>query len=68
MRYGAMDGTSMATPAVAGLSALLLSVHKTATPAQVKARIEQTADRVGTQRGFNPYFGHGRINVAAALR
>lgn len=68
MRYGAMDGTSMATPAVAGLAALLLSVHKTASPAQVKARIEQTADRVGSNRNFNPYFGHGRINVASALR
>ena len=68
LRYGAMDGTSMATPAVAGLAALLKSVHAAATPAQVKARIEQTADRRGTPNGYTPYFGHGRINVAAALR
>lgn len=68
LRYGSMDGTSMATPAVAGLAALLKSVHASATPAQVKARIEQTADKVGGQRGFNPYFGHGRINAAAAMR
>lgn len=68
LRYGAMDGTSMATPAVAGLAALLKSVQRAATPAQVKARIEQTAERVNTKNGFNPYFGFGRINVAAALR
>lgn len=67
MRYGRMDGTSMATPAVAGLAALLKSVNPKATPAQVKARMERSADRVGGQ-AFNPYFGHGRINAAAALR
>ncbi len=68
LRYGAMDGTSMATPAVAGLAAMLKSVQRNATPAQVKARIEQTAVRVNSRNGFNPYFGFGRINVAAALR
>jgi thermitase len=65
MRYGTMDGTSMATPAVAGLAALIKSVQPAATPAQVKTRIEQSADKVG--RSFNPMFGHGRINVATAL-
>jgi thermitase len=68
LRYASMDGTSMATPAVAGLAALLKSAHRAATPAQVKARIEQTADKVGGKNGFTPTFGHGRINVAAALR
>ncbi len=68
LRYASMDGTSMATPAVAGLAALLKSTHRAATPAQVKARIEQTADKVGGKNAFTPTFGHGRINVAAALR
>lgn len=67
-RYGLMDGTSMATPAVAGLAALLKSVNPSASPAKVKARIEETADRRGTPSAYNPYFGFGRINVAAALR
>lgn len=67
-RYGAMDGTSMATPAVAGLAALIKSVRPHATPSEIKARIEQSADKVGGPKGFNPQYGHGRINVAKALR
>lgn len=68
MRYAAMDGTSMATPAVAGLAALLKSVQPAATPAQVKARIEQSSDKVAGENTFTPHFGHGRINAGAALR
>lgn len=64
--YGSMSGTSMATPYVAGVAALLLSLYPQMTPAQVKARLESTADDVGVP-GFDSYTGHGRINAARAL-
>jgi subtilisin family serine protease len=40
------DGTSFATPHVAGLAALILSKHGTLSPTNVRDIIEQTADRV----------------------
>lgn len=64
-RYGTLSGTSMATPLVAGLAALIKSRHPNWTPAQVKRAIEQTA--VGSGRA-DSRIGHGRINAAAALR
>ena len=64
--YGSMSGTSMATPYVSGVAALLLSLYPQMTPAQVKARLESTADDVGLQ-GFDTFTGHGRVNAARAL-
>lgn len=64
--YGTMSGTSMATPYVSGVAALLLSLYPNMTPAQVKARLEATADDVGLP-GFDTYTGHGRVNAARAL-
>jgi type VII secretion-associated serine protease mycosin len=64
--YGAMSGTSMSTPYVSGVAALLLSLYPQMTPAQVKARLESTADDVGLP-GFDTFTGHGRINAARAL-
>ncbi|MNK60372.1 Thermophilic serine proteinase precursor [compost metagenome] len=64
--YGSMSGTSMASPYVSGVAALLLSLYPNMTPAQVKARLESTADDVGIP-GFDTFTGHGRINAARAL-
>jgi len=64
--YGAISGTSMATPAVAGLAALLRSKYPQLNQAQVKAHIEATSDDLG-KPGFDIQYGHGRINVARAL-
>ncbi len=62
----ALIGTSQAAPHVAGLAALLVAELGKDNPAQVKARIQQSADDLG-QPGTDPYFGKGRINVARAL-
>ena len=59
-------GTSMATPHVSGLAALLVHEIGHDRPAQVRARILQTADDLG-QPGVDPFYGNGRINVARAL-
>jgi subtilisin family serine protease len=42
-RFAVFDGTSMATPHVAGSAALLLQLHPTWTPAQVKSALVNTA-------------------------
>ncbi|MET0395247.1 MAG: S8 family serine peptidase [Longimicrobiaceae bacterium] len=62
----ALIGTSQAAPHVSGLAALLVAELGKDNPAQIKARIQQSADDVG-QPGTDPYFGKGRINVARAL-
>jgi subtilisin family serine protease len=64
--YGMASGTSMATPAVAGLAGLVRSQFPGFNQAQVKAKIESSADDLGA-KGFDKEFGHGRINVFKAL-
>ncbi|NOK34717.1 S8 family serine peptidase [Corallococcus exercitus] len=59
-----LSGTSMASPHVAGLAALLLSQKPSMTPAQVTARIKSTATAVS---GCGSDCGTGRINAAAAV-
>ncbi len=64
--YGWLSGTSMASPHVAGLAALILSLNPQLTNAQVRQIIEENADDLGAA-GWDPYFGHGRINGRKAL-
>jgi thermitase len=64
--YGTMSGTSMATPYVSGLAALLWSFAPSFTVDQIKSIIESTADDLGTP-GKDDYFGYGRINAGRAL-
>jgi len=59
-------GTSWAAPHVAGLAALLVAQLGHGNPALIRARILQSADDLG-EPGIDPYYGHGRINVARAL-
>jgi subtilisin family serine protease len=65
-RYGAMSGTSMATPHVSGLAALILSLNPALTPDQVRSLIQDNADDLGAA-GWDPMFGFGRINARRAL-
>lgn len=59
-------GTSMAAPHVSGLAALIVEDVGHGKPSQVRARLLQTADDLG-QKGTDPYYGKGRINVPRAL-
>ena len=50
--YGSMSGTSMATPHVAGLAALLFSLNPQLTNAQVRELIETNVDDLGAAVGI----------------
>ncbi len=64
--YRIMQGTSMASPLVAGAAALVRSQYPQWTQAQVKERLEKTAKDV-IQKGLDPYSGHGRVDIARAI-
>ncbi|MDB5101007.1 MAG: peptidase [Cyanobacteria bacterium RYN_339] len=63
--YGKLSGTSMATPLVAGIAALVRSQHASWTPAQIKAAIERGA--VAIDGSAASRVGHGRVSAAGAL-
>lgn len=64
--YGSISGTSMATPAVAGLAAMIRSHFPELNASQTRSHIEKTADDKGN-KGFDRWYGHGRINVLKAM-
>ncbi|WP_026423418.1 S8 family peptidase [Actinokineospora inagensis] len=73
--YGSMSGTSMATPHVVGVAALLKSVTPSLTPADLKAKIAAQADDIacGDSRckgstAKNTFYGDGRVNALKAAQ
>jgi thermitase len=64
--YKLLSGTSMATPHTSGLAALVKAAHPEFSAAQIRAKIEQTADDLG-DKGFDKFFGNGRINARRAV-
>lgn len=62
--YTRWPGTSMASPHVAGVAALLASQGRSAT--QVRDRLQLTASDLGPG-GRDDYFGHGLVNAQAAV-
>lgn len=64
--YDSFDGTSMATPHVAGVVALIKAANKNLKPAQVKEILQRTAKKLGPNTK-NEY-GAGLVNAEAAVR
>jgi len=63
--YGSMDGTSMATPHVAGVAALLWSANPSWTYQQVRNRIFSSVDKIPSLAGKT--VTGGRLNAHRAL-
>ncbi len=61
------SGTSMASPMVAGLAALILSADPTLTPAEVRQIIRDGAVDLGPA-GFDRAYGFGRIDAIGSLQ
>jgi serine protease len=66
MAYVGYDGTSMATPHVAGVAAMLMQQGIT-DPAAIEAALEKSAVDLGTP-GRDDLYGFGLIDARAALR
>lgn len=65
--YGSLNGTSMATPLVTGLAALMWSRHPSFTNAKIKDCLQSTAVNLGAGE-FDNTWGHGRVDAEAAVR
>jgi len=64
--YGAWSGTSFACPIVASAAALVASINPTLSSDGIATILKQSADDLGTP-GFDPSFGHGRLNALKAV-
>ena len=64
--YGWMNGTSMATPHVAGVAALLLSADPSLTAAEVKSTLINTVDKKSSLSGTS--VSGGRISASRAVQ
>ncbi len=64
-RYGAMNGTSMASPHVAGVAALVWSNHPECSNAEIRTVLGATAEDMGST-GRDVFFGHGIVKAKAA--
>lgn len=64
-QYDVYSGTSMASPHVAAVAALIWSYCPTKTADEVRAAMESTAKDLGSP-GRDDYYGHGLVDAEAA--
>ncbi|NXY92986.1 S8 family serine peptidase [Streptomyces sp. BR123] len=74
-KYGSMSGTSMASPHVAGVAALIASTNPGITPAQIREKLATQANDIpcpadgrctGTTAN-NGFFGEGQVDALKAV-
>jgi thermitase len=63
--YNTISGTSMATPHVAGVTAIIRDRYPSATAAQIVAKLDAAVDDLGTP-GRDTSYGFGRVNLLKA--
>jgi hypothetical protein len=72
LHYNKFSGTSSAVPFAAGVAALVLSANPKLTSKELRALLQETADKVGPKstyqaNGHSNDFGYGRLNAARAV-
>ncbi|MDI3236399.1 S8 family serine peptidase [Exiguobacterium antarcticum] len=65
--YDYYSGTSMASPVVAGVAALVKSSEPNLSADDITDRLTSTADDLGSS-GRDDYYGSGRVNAKSALK
>jgi thermitase len=65
--YNTISGTSMATPHVSGVAALIAGRNPTGGPAAWRSKLDASVDDLGAP-GRDPYYGFGRVNLAKAAQ
>jgi thermitase len=63
--YKVLSGTSMATPHVAGVGAIIRTRNPTMTAAAARSKLDASVDDKGTP-GRDPQYGFGRVNLVKA--
>lgn len=64
--YGAYSGTSLSSPVIAGVVALMMAAKSTLPNTQIESLLFSTAVDLGSA-GRDPYYGYGRVNAASAV-
>jgi thermitase len=65
--YNTISGTSMATPHVSGVAALIAGRNPSGGPSAWRAKLDASVDDLGAP-GRDPQFGFGRVNLAKAAQ
>ena len=65
--YGAVSGTSFASPVTAGVVALMMAANPSLPPTTLEQVLENTATDLG-DAGWDTSYGYGRVNAAAAVQ
>jgi len=65
-RYAVQTGTSMASPLVAGIAALMFAANPELTPGEVATLIESTCADLG-DTGWDERYGYGLVDARAAV-
>ena len=64
--YGYLSGTSMATPYVSGVAAVIKGQWPQLTSSQIASIIFQTTDDIGAV-GIDPVYGRGAVDITKAM-
>ncbi len=65
--YRSMSGTSMATPLVSAVAALIAASTSTLAADALAQRIEMASDSTVALGGWDQYYGYGRVNAVRSL-